>query len=101
MVLDKETGNKRSFLKYSVGQKSFLNDAYCKALTRVRKSRMKTEYSPIILDESDSFVEIPMIPVFYEIQKAYYTTEKVLVVSHSPDAGNSIQNKVEMDGLIK
>ena len=103
MIHDCETGRERSFLSYSVGEKSFFNDAYVKALVRVRTSRMKTSYSPIILDEADSFIEIPMIPQFYDIQKEYYaeSNAKVLVVSHSPDAGNFIQNTKDMKELIK
>ena len=103
MIHDCETGRERSFLSYSVGEKSFFNDAYVKALVRVRTSRMKTSYSPIILDEADSFIEIPMIPQFYDIQKEYYaeSNAKVLVVSHSPDAGNFIQNTKDMKELVK
>ena len=102
MIHDCETGRERSFLSYSVGEKSFFNDAYVKALVRVRTSRMKTSYSPIILDEADSFIEIPMIPQFYDIQKEYYaeSNAKVLVVSHSPDAGNFIQNTKDMKDVM-
>jgi len=102
IVHDATTGAEKSFLKYSVGEKSMLNDAYTKALTHIRSCRMRTTYSPIILDEADSFVDIPSIPEYYAIQKSYYMGKdvKVLVVSHSPDAGNYIQNKIDMKEIV-
>jgi hypothetical protein len=102
-VHDCETGKSKSFLAYSVGEKSFLNDAYVKALVKVRRSRTKTSYSPIVLDESDSFIEIPSIPDYYATQRAYFAGQdaKVFVVSHSPDAQNYIQNQVAIETLLK
>jgi hypothetical protein len=103
LIHDAETGSERSFLQYSVGEKSFFNDAYVKALVRIRHSRMKTSFSPIILDEADSFIEIPMIPQFYEVQKNYYAQEvaRVLVITHSPDAGNYIDNAISMKEVVE
>lgn len=101
IVHDGETGIDKSLLKYSVGEKSFLQDAYVKALIKIRTARTKTTYSPIISDEADSFIEIPEIPSFYEMQKTYYGDgSRVLVVSHSPDAGNYIQNHVNMSDIV-
>ena len=101
-VHDSETGLERSLLQYSVGEKSFMSDAYIKSLIKVRRLRTKTSYSPIILDEADSFIEIPSIPSFYEMQKNYYSNEsiKVIIVSHSPDAANYLQNQIEIKELI-
>src|SRR5574344_137491 len=102
VVHDGETGEDKSLLKYSVGEKSFLSDAYVKALIRVRKTRTKTEYNPVISDEADSFIEIPKIPDYYEMEKNYYSSgSRVLVVSHSPDAGNYIQNHIDMKEILK
>lgn len=102
LVHDTKTGVKKSFLKYSVGEKTFITDAYTKALIKERLKRTKTSYSPIISDEQDSFVEIPQIPVFYEMQQNYYSDgSRVLAVSHSPDAENYIQNNIHMEDLTK
>jgi len=102
IVHDGETGEDKSLLKYSVGEKSFLQDSYVKALVKIRTARTKTSYSPIISDEADSFIEIPQIPAYYEMQKNYYGGDsRVLVVSHSPDAGNYIQNHIDMEEIVK
>lgn len=102
IVHDGETGADKSLLKYSVGEKSFLQDAYVKALVKIRTARTKTTYSPIISDEADSFIEIPQIPAYYEMQKNYYGNgSRVLIVSHSPDAGNYIQNKINMEEIVR
>jgi exonuclease SbcC len=101
MVHDGETGEDKSLLKHSVGEKSFLSDAYVKALIKIRQSRSKTAYNPVISDEADSFIEIPAIPSYYEMQGNYYSDgSRVLIVSHSPDAGNYIQNKVDMTEVL-
>jgi regulator of replication initiation timing len=101
MIHDCETGTSKSFLNFSVGEKSFFNDAYVKSLVKIRKSRMRVSYSPIIMDEADSFIDIPMIPQFYEIQREYYSDSdsKVLIVSHSPEAGNFLQSVKSMDEI--
>ena len=102
-IHDAETGRERSFLQYSVGEKSFFNDAYVKALVRVRKSRMRTSFSPVIMDEADSFIEIPMIPQFYEMQRNYYTDSdtRAIIITHSPDAGNYIENALNMTEVMR
>src|SRR5574344_1461737 len=101
VVHDGETGEDKSLLKYSVGEKSFLSGSYVKALVKIRKTRTKTEYNPVISDEADSFIEIPKIPDYYEMEKNYYGSgSRVLVVSHSPDAGNYIQNHIDMKEIL-
>lgn len=101
IVHDGETGEDKSLLKYSVGEKSFISDSYVKSLVNVRKTRTKTEYNPVISDEADSFIEISKIPDYYEMQKNYYGSgSRVLVVSHSPDAGNYIQNHIDMKEIL-
>jgi len=101
IIHDCETGTSKSFLNFSVGEKSFFNDAYVKSLVKIRKSRMRVSYSPIIMDEADSFIDIPMIPQFDEIQREYYndSDSKVLIVSHSPEAGNFLQSVKSMDEI--
>jgi len=103
-VIDRETGRKRSMLSYSVGEKSFLTDAYTKSLIRMRKSRNKTSYSPIVLDESDGAIDIPSMAEYYTMQKNYFEREagaSVLVITHSPESGAFINNHVEMKELVK
>jgi hypothetical protein len=99
-VHDAQTGREKSFLAFSPGQKAFLNDAYVKALIRIRNQRAHITYSPIISDEADSPIEIPMIPTFYAMQERYYSQEKVLVISHTPDARNYIANRIQIKELI-
>jgi hypothetical protein len=99
-VHDSRTEREKSFLAFSPGQKAFLNDAYVKALIRIRNQRAHITYSPIISDEADSPIEIPMIPTFYAMQERYYSQEKVLVISHTPDARNYIANRIQIKELI-
>jgi len=100
-VIDKETGREKSFLKHSVGEKSFLNAAYTWALVKVRKQRMKTEYTPVILDEADSFIGLKDLPGYYEMQTAYFdeTGGKAIAITHSPEAGAFITNHVDMEEI--
>jgi len=100
-VIDKETGREKSFLKHSVGEKSFLNAAYTWALVKVRKQRMKTEYTPVILDEADSFIGLKDLPGYYEMQSAYFdeTGGKAIAITHSPEAGAFITNHVDMEEI--
>jgi hypothetical protein len=101
LVHDNETGIEKSFLKYSPGEKAFLNDAYVKALITARNNRAHRIYSPIISDEADGPVQPDMIPAYYAMQTAFYTgKERVLVVSHAPDAHNYVQNHVAVKELL-
>lgn len=100
MVHDNETGIEKSFLAHSVGEKAFLNDPYVKALIKIRNQRAHITYSPLIIDEADSAIDIPSIPVYYTMQDEYYKDETVIVISHTPDAKNYIQNIVEIKEMI-
>jgi hypothetical protein len=103
-VIDRETGHKRSMLSYSVGEKSFLTDAYTKSLIRMRKSRNKTSYSPIVLDEADGAVDASTMSEYYTMQKNYFGNDggvNVLVMTHSLDSGAFINNHVDMKELVK
>jgi hypothetical protein len=100
-VHDNSTGIEKSFLAFSPGQKTFLNDAYVKALVRIRNQRAHITYSPIVSDEADSAVDLVSIPTFYAMQEAFYSDERVLVISHTPDAGNYISNQIKIKELIR
>lgn len=101
MIHDNETGIERSFASHSVGEKAFLSDPYTKALIKIRNQRSHITYSPIISDEADSAIDIPSIPVYYAIQDAYYQDERVIVISHTPDARNYIGNQIEVRECIR
>jgi hypothetical protein len=101
MIHDNETGIERSFASHSVGEKAFLSDPYTKALIKIRNQRSHITYSPIISDEADSAIDIPSIPVYYAIQDAYYQDERVIVISHTPDARNYIGNQIAVKELLK
>lgn len=100
-VHDGETGEEKSFLQHSPGQKAFLNDAYVKALILIRNNRMHRMYSPIISDEADGPLQPSRVPAYYDIQRNYYadTDTRVLVISHAPDGQNYIQNAVSVHDL--
>jgi ABC-type lipoprotein export system ATPase subunit len=97
-VIDKETGRMRSMLKYSVGEKSFLSDAYSKALSLVRTQRTKATYTPVIMDEADGAIDDESLPEYYEIQKKYFQESRnhAIVITHSPKASAFIENKIDM-----
>lgn len=97
-VIDKETGRMRSMLKYSVGEKSFLSDAYTKALSLVRTQRTKATHTPVIMDEADGAIDDESLPEYYEIQKKYFkeSGNRAIVITHSPKASAFIENKIDM-----
>jgi hypothetical protein len=101
MVHDNRTGLEKSFTSYSVGERAMMNDAYIKALIQIRNSRSRIEYSPLIADEADSAIDIPTVPIFYAMQETYYRDEKVIIISHTPDAKNYIPNKIIVKELCK
>jgi hypothetical protein len=73
-----------------------------KALVMVRNNRQHRHYSPIISDEADGPIQPERVASYYEMQSAYYagTEDRVLVVSHAPDAHNYVQNHVEVKELL-
>jgi DNA repair exonuclease SbcCD ATPase subunit len=101
MIHDNETGIERSFASHSVGEKAFLSDPYTKALIKIRNQRSHIAYYPLVVDEADSAIDIPSIPVYYAIQDAYYQDERVIVISHTPDAMNYIGNHIQARDLIR
>ncbi len=103
IVHNNATGQSQSFITFSPGVKAFLSDAYVKALVMVRNNRQHRHYSPIISDEADGPIQPERVAAYYEMQSAYYagTEDRVLVVSHAPDAHNYVQNHVEVKELLK
>lgn len=100
-VLDKQTGVEDSFLRHSPGQKAFFNDAYVKALVRVRNNRNNITYSPVVLDEADAPVQPERLQEFYDMQLAEYSETSAVVVSHNPEAHNYIQNHIYIKELMR
>jgi DNA repair exonuclease SbcCD ATPase subunit len=101
MIHDSETGQEKSFMKWSPGERSFPSDAYVKALVKQRMRRHNVVYSPIILDEIDGPVSPARVGMFYDMQKAYYNEFDipVLVVTHSSDSQQYIENRVYVEDL--
>lgn len=100
MVFDGMTGDKRSFMKFSVGQKCFLSDAYTKALVRERNSNGTRLYSPVIMDESDGPLQPELVGAYYEIQKNYWNVP-VLAVSHNPTSHEYLESRVDIKDLME
>lgn len=101
LVHDGETGDERSLLKFSPGQKAFLSDAYVKALVAQRNSRRQRFYDPVVMDESDGPVDPSRIAAYYEIQRTYWTDNRVLVVSHNPTAHEHIEQGINIRDIIR
>lgn len=100
-INDNETGSSKSFLAHSPGEKAFFNDAYVKALVKIRNERSHRTYSPIIQDESDGPIQPERIAQYYDIQKDFYSGSdcRVLIVSHSPTAHSYVDSKVDIDSI--
>lgn len=99
IIFDSESGEEKSMFFKNPGHKSFFSDAYIKALIRKRKERFNISYNPIILDEADGPISPEQIPVYYNIQNDYFKNEKVLIVSHSTDAKQFIQDNINISSL--
>jgi predicted MPP superfamily phosphohydrolase len=98
-IHDLEDGQTKSFLQYNPGHKAFFNDAYVKALIKIRNEKACTKYSPVILDEADGPIQPERISQFYEMQKNYWNDTKVLIVSHSPTSHEYIDGKINIKEL--
>jgi DNA repair exonuclease SbcCD ATPase subunit len=98
-VYDSMTGDSRSYMKFSPGQKAFFADAYTKALVRERNSNGTRIYSPVIMDESDGPLQPELVGDYYNIQANYWDLP-VLIVSHSPASHEFIEDRVEIKDLI-
>jgi exonuclease SbcC len=103
IVHNNATGQEQSFITFSPGVKAFISDAYVKALVMVRNNRAHRHYSPIISDEADGPIQPERVAAYYEMQSAYYagSADRVLVVSHAPDAHNYVQSHVRVEDLLK
>jgi hypothetical protein len=99
-IHDNETGREKSFLENSPGQKAFFADAYTKALVRQRNSRMMRRYDPVIMDESDGPIQPELISSYYEVQRRFWTDNRVLVVSHSPTSHEYIEQVINMEDVL-
>lgn len=97
IILDCETGTSKSFKNFSVGEKSFILGAYNNALLDIRKGKNNIDYFPIISDEQDAFIDKNNRAEFYKMNE----TKDMLVVSHSPDIDNFIENKINIIDIIK
>lgn len=100
MVYDAETGEERSFMKHSPGQKAFFSDAYVKALVRQRNERSMRSYAPVIMDESDGPIQPELVGQYYEMQRRYWTIP-VLAVSHSPASHEHIIQHIDIEEVKK
>lgn len=96
MIYDAETGEERSFMKHSPGQKAFFSDAYVKALVRQRNQRSQRSYAPVIMDESDGPIQPELVGQYYEMQRRYWNLP-VLVVSHSPASHEHIEYAIDIE----
>jgi hypothetical protein len=101
IIHDAETGNEASIFFKNPGHKAFFSDCYIKALIQKRNEKSVISYSPIIMDESDGPISPEQIPVYYDIQNNYFQDNTVLIVSHSTDAKQFIQNIVNIEELKK
>jgi hypothetical protein len=99
VVHDSETGDARSFMKFSPGQKAFFADAYVKALVRQRNERAHRSYKPVIMDESDGPIEPGLVADYYEMQRRYWMDCPVLAVSHSPASHEHIEYSIDIEEL--
>jgi predicted nucleic acid-binding Zn-ribbon protein len=99
MIHDSETGHEQSIFAMNPGHKAFFSDSYVKALISKRNGTAFISYSPIILDEADGPIGTEHIPVYYDIQNSYFQDQKVLIVTHSNDAYQFIQNIIEVEDL--
>jgi exonuclease SbcC len=103
IVHNNETGMEQSFITFSPGVKAFISDAYVKALVQIRNNRAHRHYSPIISDEADGPIQPERVAAYYNVQNAFYagTEDKVLVVSHAPDAHNYVQSHILISDILE
>ena len=96
-IFDTQTGEAKSFKNYSVGEKSFMLGAYNNALLDIRKGKNNIDYFPVISDEQDAFIDKNNRAEFYKMNE----TKDMLLVSHSPDIENYIENKIKISEVLK
>ena len=95
-IFDTQTGEAKSFKNYSVGEKSFMLGAYNNALLDIRKGKNNIDYFPVISDEQDAFIDKNNRAEFYKMNE----NKDMLVVSHSPDIENYIENKIKIIDIL-
>lgn len=95
-IFDTQTGEAKSFKNYSVGEKSFILGAYNNALLDIRKGKNNIDYFPVISDEQDAFIDKNNRAEFYKMNE----TKDMLLVSHSPDIENYIENKIKISEVL-
>lgn len=95
-IMDCESGITKSFKNFSVGEKSFILGAYNNALLDIRKGKNNIDYYPVISDEQDAFIDKNDRSEFYKMNE----TKNILVVSHSSDIENFIENKINMSDVL-
>lgn len=96
-IFDTQTGEAKSFKNYSVGEKSFMLGAYNNALLDIRKGKNNIDYFPVISDEQDAFIDKNNRAEFYKMNE----NKDMLLVSHSPDIENYIENKIKITEVLK
>jgi len=99
LIHDGETGTETSLFARNPGHKSFLSDAYVKALIRRRNERQHRSYDPIIYDEADAPVGQAHLAAYYQVQESYFkdSETRVLVVSHK--GSEYIKNVIDVKEL--
>ena len=71
--------------------------AYNNALLDIRKGKNNIDYFPVISDEQDAFIDKNNRAEFYKMNE----TKDMLLVSHSPDIENYIENKIKISEVLK
>jgi hypothetical protein len=97
LIHDAETGREFSMFFVNPGNKAFYSDGYVKALISQRNRKMHRTFSPIISDEQDGPISPERVPMYYEIQRAYYGNrrEKVLIVTQKKEVASAyIDNQI-------
>jgi DNA repair exonuclease SbcCD ATPase subunit len=100
VVHNKETGQSKSLLQHSPGEKAFFCDAYVKALVTQRNNRQHRNYEPVVIDEADAPIAPDRIAAYYSMQNNYWT-QKVLTVTHNPQSHEYIQNHIDINNLLE
>lgn len=100
-IHDSQTGETKSIIKHSPGEKSLFSDAYTKALIMQRNESARISYSPIILDETDGPIQTERIADFYRMQSAFWSDCKVIVTTHNPASHEHIENRIDVEELLR
>jgi hypothetical protein len=99
LIHDAESGLSFSMFYTNPGNKAFYSDCYIKALIRKRNERQQRSYSPIIYDEADGPVNPIRVKAYYDIQQAYFKTEKVLIVSQKDISASYVEKVFNIEEM--